>query len=102
MVGRLVEQQERGGQQQQPGQRGAHAPAAGELGERPRQLVGAEAEAAEDGAGLRLQPVAAERLEAMLQLAVALGQRLARRVVSERVGRRLPSRARAPTPPRSR
>ena len=46
------------------------------------ELVGAEAEAAQDGPGLRLQPVAAERLEAVLQVAVALGERLARRVVS--------------------
>ena len=79
VVGGLVEQQQRGRHQQQPGQRRAHAPAPGELFQRPVELVGGEPEAAEDGAGRRLQPVAAERLEAVLQLAVALGEGLAGR-----------------------
>src|SRR5206468_12964371 len=47
--------------------------------ERPVELVGGEAEAAQDRAGTRLQAIAAEGLEAMLQLAVPLGERLARR-----------------------
>ena len=79
VVRRLVEQQERGRQQQQAGQRRAHPPAPRELGHRTRQLVGTEAEAGEDRLGLVLQPVAAERLEAMLEVAVARGQRLGRR-----------------------
>jgi len=58
MVRRLVEQQERGRQQQQAGQRRAHPPAPRELGHRTRQLVGTEA---------------------MLEVAVARGQRLGRR-----------------------
>src|SRR6266850_955287 len=59
--------------------RRAHAPAAGELAQRPVELIGGEAEAAQDRPRGRLQPVAAERLEAVLQLAVALGQGLAGR-----------------------
>ncbi len=79
VVGRLVEQQQRGRQQQQPGERRPHPPASGEFAERLGHLVGTEAQAAQDRARLRLEPVAAQRLEAVLQLAVPLGQRLARR-----------------------
>jgi hypothetical protein len=79
VVGGLVEQQQRGRQQQQAGERRPHAPAAGELAERPVELVGGEPQPAQDRAGGRLEPVAAQRLEAMLQLAVALRQRLAGR-----------------------
>src|SRR2546428_1412720 len=78
-VRRLVGQQQRGRQQQQAGQRRAHPPAARELGDRPRQLVGTEAEPAQDRLGLTLEPVATERLEAVLEVAVARGEGVGRR-----------------------
>jgi len=77
----LVEQEERGTQEQEARERGAHAPAAGELGERAREVGRAEAEAAQDGLRLRLEPVAAERFEPVLEVAVARRQRFAVRPV---------------------
>ena len=74
MVRRLVEQQEIGAQEQQTGQGGAHAPPARVLGEWPVRAVRREAEPAQDDLGLGLEPVAAQRLEAVLDLAVGLGQ----------------------------
>ena len=79
VVGRLVQQQQRWRQQEQPRQRRPHAPAAGKLRQRAMQLVGPEAEAAQDGARRRLEPIAAERLEAVLEIAVARGERVTRR-----------------------
>ena len=76
VVGRLVQQQERRRQQEQPRQRRPHAPAAGKLRQRPMQLVGPEAEPAQDAARGRLEPIAAERLEAVLEIAVARGERV--------------------------
>ncbi len=74
VVGGLVEQQQIGPQQQEPRQRRAHAPAARELGERPVHLLRREPEPAQDDLGLGLEPVAAEGLEPVLDLAVGVGQ----------------------------
>src|SRR5439155_218225 len=77
VVGRLVEQQERRAQEQQARERRAHAPAPGELGQRPGEVGLAEPEAAEDRLRRGLEPVAAEGLEPVLEVAVARGQRVA-------------------------
>ena len=75
MVGRLVEEQERRVGEQQRRERGAHAPASRELGQRP-VLVGArEAEAGKHPARLGLERVLVLELEVVLELARALEQR---------------------------
>ena len=74
MVRGLVEQEQVGPQEQQPGEGGAHAPPAGQLAERPVDIGGGEAQPAEDDPGLRLEPVPSQRVEPMLHLAVALGE----------------------------
>ena len=79
VVRRLVEQEERRAQEEQPRERGAHAPPPGQLGERSRELLLPEAEAAEDHPGRGLEAIAAERLEGVLEVAVPRGQRVARR-----------------------
>ena len=75
VVGRLVEQQEIGAEQEQARQRRSHAPSAREFGERSMDLVGPEAEPAEDHLGLGLEPIAAQCLEAVLDLAIACRRR---------------------------
>ena len=79
MVRRLVEEQERGPQQEQAREGSAHPPTTRELGERAGQVGRREAETTEDRASLRFEPVPAEGFEAMLELAVLLGQSLGRR-----------------------
>ena len=104
VVGRLVEQQRVGLHDQDPRERDAHLPAARERADVAVDLLGREAEAGEDLARARLEPVAAELLEARLRLAEALDQRLelvGARGIGERVlelvqlARRLGDRARA-------
>ena len=73
MVGGLVEKQQIGLGEQQFGQRDAHLPAAGELIGLARPVFFAEAEAGEHGAHLRVERVAVEGVEALLQHGVALG-----------------------------
>ena len=76
MVRRLVEEQQRRGL----AAAGARAPRASASRPRTRpaaaELGVPEAEPAQDDAGLRLEPVAAERLEAMLEVPVPRGERL--------------------------
>ena len=55
VVGGLVEEQDVGVAQQQPGQQDPHAPAAGELPDRAAGVLGREAEPAEDALGLGLR-----------------------------------------------
>ena len=76
MVGRLVEQQQIGLAEQELGQREPHLPAA-------RQVIGElvevgelEAEAAQHGRDLQLEVIAVGDAEALLQLAVAVQQRV--------------------------
>ena len=69
VVGRLVEQQQVGLGEQRRGQRHAHAPAAGELRHRPRQVVGGEAEAGEDFGGARRRAVGVDLDQAGVDLA---------------------------------
>jgi hypothetical protein len=76
VVRRLVEEEQRGSLKQEARERRAHPPAARELDQRPRELGIPEAEPAQDDAGLRLEPVSAERLEAMLEVPVPRGERL--------------------------
>src|SRR5262249_57142608 len=75
---------------------GAHAPASGDRGERRMRLLGGEAQPAEDDLGLRLQAVATERLEAVLDLAVALGGCLGGRGIGHQGGEALQLRLEAP------
>ena len=72
MIGRLVEQQQVGLGQQQLGQRDAHLPSAGELVGLARPILLAEAKAGEHAAHLRVERVAIERVEALLQHRIAL------------------------------
>ena len=88
VVGRLVQQEQRGAQQQQTGEGGAHPPATRELSERARDLLPLEAEPAEDDPRLGFQPVAPAGLESVLELAVPRRERL-RRVGRQR-GAQLP------------
>ncbi len=81
VVRRLVEEEERRALEQEPRERRPHPPAPRELAERAREVRLPEAEPAQDDPRLRLEPVAAERLEAMLEVAVPRGQRLVRRRV---------------------
>ena len=68
VVGRLVEQQQVGGGKQHRGEGDAHAPAAGELGERPPLRPFVEAEAGEDARGARRRCVGADVDEPGLDL----------------------------------
>ena len=81
VVRRLVEEEERGGLEEEARQRGAHPPAPRELHERPREVDVAEAEPGQDDPRLGLEPVAAERLEAVLEIPVPRGQRVVGRLV---------------------
>ena len=74
VVGRLVEEQQVRSQQQQAGQGRPHAPASRELGERAMNRARFEPEPVEDDLGFRLEPVPAHCLEAMLHLAVGVGE----------------------------
>ncbi len=71
MVGRLVEEHRVRAHQQDAGERDAHLPAAGELGDVAVHHLLLEPEAGEDLPGPRLEPVAAELLVARLDLAEA-------------------------------
>ena len=75
MVRRLVEEEQRRPLEEQARQRRPHPPAARELGERAREIGLPEAEPAQDDPRLGLEPVAAQRLEAVLEVPVARGQR---------------------------
>ena len=81
VVGRLVEQQQVGMAQEELGEGDAHLPSAGELRGGLVELGHGESEAAQDGAGARFQLIAAEALEALAGVAVAVEQRVARRLV---------------------
>ncbi len=74
VVGRLVEQQHVGPLEQEPGEHRAHLPAAAELGEVAGEILGLEAEAAEDAHGLVLGEVALEVVHALVQIGHARGQ----------------------------
>jgi hypothetical protein len=74
VVGGLVEEQEIGPQQEEPGQRRAHPPTSRELAERAVGVRRSEAETSQDDLRLGLKAVAAECLEAVLHLPVTLGQ----------------------------
>jgi hypothetical protein len=76
VVGGLIEQQRVRLHDQDPREPDAHLPAARERADVAVHLLGREAEAREHGARARLEPVAAERLEARLRLAVALDERV--------------------------
>ena len=89
MVGRLVEEEEIGGEEKESGQGRPHTPASRELRERAVDVVGSEAETAQNDLGLGLEPVPAQGLEAMLDLAVALGRRLARGWIGHETGQPL-------------
>src|SRR5262245_44076621 len=96
MVGGLVEEEEIRPEEEEAGEGGAHAPASRELGERPMRVRGSETQPAENDLGLRLQTVATERLEAVLDLAVALGGRLGGRGIRHEGGEALQLRLEAP------
>ncbi len=74
MVGGLVEEQHVGVLQQEPGERDAHHPAAGEGADVLLHVRIGESEPAQDAARLRLHAIAAERLEPMLEPAVLVHQ----------------------------
>ena len=71
VVGGLVEDQHVGRRQQEASQREPHPPAAGQLLHAAIGVAGGEPEAGEHPVGLGLDGVAAELLEAALELAVA-------------------------------
>ena len=73
MVGGLVEQQERGFLQEKFGERDAHLPAAGELFGLALPVFFGEAEAAEDGADLRVEGVDVVDVELVGDVGVAVG-----------------------------
>ena len=72
VVRRFVEHQQIGRGQHQSGQRDTHAPSAREVLHRAVRITGGEAESCEDLAGLGLDAVPAERLEAVLRGAVGI------------------------------
>ena len=74
VVGRLVEQQDVGVLEQQPRERHPHHPAAAERADVALHVTVGESEPGEDAARLGLEPVAAERLEPMLDAAVLVHQ----------------------------
>ncbi len=73
VVGRLVEQKERGLLQKELGERDAHLPAAGELFRAALPVFLREAEAGEHGADLRVERVDVMRVEEVGDLGVAVG-----------------------------
>ena len=73
VVGGLVEQQQAGFLQQQLGERDAHLPAAGELFGLALPVFLGEAEAAEDGADLRVERVDVVDVELVGDVGVAVG-----------------------------
>ena len=83
VVRRLIEQQHLGRAEQQPGERDAHPPAAGERAEWAAHLVGREAQAGQDRGGAALGGVRLARDQPVLDLAEALddGEVVVRRVV---------------------
>src|SRR5215467_5537468 len=89
MVRGLVEEEEIGTEEEEPREGGPHAPAARKFLERTMRVLRGEAEAAQDDLGLRLQPIAAQRLEAMLHVTVALGGGLGRRRIRHEDGEAL-------------
>ncbi len=74
MVRRLVEEQQVGIGEQQPGQRDPHHPAAGELADVALGVGIGKAQPGEDAASLSLDRPAAELLEPMLEAAVFVHQ----------------------------
>ena len=76
VVGGLVHEQQIGLLQQQPREGHAHAPAPGELGDGPVEVVVLEAHAAQDGLRPGLELVAVDALEGGLQGAHLVQQRL--------------------------
>ena len=70
VVGRFVEQQQVGFLGEQPGQVGAHDPAAAHFAGRPVEILFAETEAGEDLLGLGFQAIAAEFVEAVVDIVV--------------------------------
>ena len=76
MVGRLVEQEHVGLSEQQFGQRESHLPAARELVGEPLEVGLLEAQTEEDRARVRLDGVAAKRLEPVVQPPVLLERAL--------------------------
>ena len=79
VVRRLVEQQERRALQQETREHHPHPPAARELAELAGEIGRSEAETAQDRVRFGLEPIAAERLEAMLQITVPRRQHVALR-----------------------
>ena len=77
VVGRLVEQQQFGLEEQHAGERHAHPPAAGELARRSRLRGGVEAEAGEDGRGAGGGAVGLDRDQAFVDLGHAVAVRVA-------------------------
>src|SRR5262249_13094977 len=75
MVRRLVEEQEIRSEQEEASQGRSHAPAARELRKPAMELVELEPQSAKDDLRLGLQPIPAECLESMLNLAVGLRER---------------------------
>ena len=87
MIGRLVQEQEVGLPEQQPGKARPHDPAAAELTHRPHKVALLEAEARQNRLGLVLPVAAARGLQRHLKPAEALHQRgLLRRVTLRREG----------------
>jgi len=76
VIGRLVQEQQVGAGDEQAGQGDAHAPAAGERAAGALHLGLGEAQPGQHLAGLGLPAVAAQGLEAVVQVAVVVGQPL--------------------------
>ncbi len=76
VVGRLIQQQHIRTLHQPLGQRDAHLPAAGEFQRRLLLILWAEPEPGEYRMDLCFHPVAAERLEPLQQMSLALHQRV--------------------------
>ena len=68
MVGGLVQQQQVRFLRQQPGQVGAHHPAAAHLARGPVEILLAEAQAGEDLLGLGFEPIAAQLIEPVMHV----------------------------------
>jgi hypothetical protein len=69
VVGGLVEQQQVGAAHQRLGQVEAHPPAAGEVGHRALQVGGGEAQPVEQGRGAGAGGIAADLLQAAVEVA---------------------------------
>ena len=78
--------------EQQGRERGAHAPAAGELGQRPVLVGGGEAQSRQHPARLGLERVLVEMLEVMLEIPGAFEQRLQPWIVLRHAGQLLVQR----------